>query len=134
MAFGDNFYSTLSQYYRLLPFSDNPGTNVEKQQLFIEMTSKVSNRNLAPFFIKWGLIPTEATNQKIKTYPMLTKNIWENIIDGTHQSIVEDNLAKYEITTIDVSLKDNVEISFGTDINMTNYGKYFNYDQNLSIW
>ncbi|MBH8622814.1 M60 family metallopeptidase [Spiroplasma sp. hyd1] len=52
MAFGNNFYPTLSQYYRLLPFSDNPGTNVEKQQLFIEMTSQVSNCNLAPFFYK----------------------------------------------------------------------------------
>jgi len=47
MAFGDNFYPTLSQLYRTDYLSVS-----NMQQDFVKITSKVTNRNLIPFFQK----------------------------------------------------------------------------------
>jgi len=47
MAFGDNFYPTLSQFYR----TNHLGVS-DKQQDFVQITSKLVNRNLLPFFEK----------------------------------------------------------------------------------
>jgi len=47
MAFGDNFYPTLSQLYR----TDHLAVG-DKQQEFVQITSKLVNRNLLPFFEK----------------------------------------------------------------------------------
>ncbi|WP_338961199.1 M60 family metallopeptidase [Spiroplasma endosymbiont of Lasioglossum villosulum] len=81
-AFGKWFYSTLNQSCRLLDDKLLPTDNELKKQFFIQMTSKIANRNLIPFFAKWGIKTDEDTEKIVSKYPKLTKEIWNNIFDG----------------------------------------------------
>ncbi|MCL1953321.1 MAG: RICIN domain-containing protein, partial [Firmicutes bacterium] len=42
------------------------------------ITSMCAERNLAPFYEKWGVYPSEDTIKKIKDYPSLSKSIWQS--------------------------------------------------------
>jgi chitodextrinase len=78
LAFGKNFYPKLHRMYRALPsnevFANNSGESGKQQ--FIYMASLCANRNLAPFFEKWGVIPSANTRTRINQFPPLEKQIW----------------------------------------------------------
>lgn len=97
-AYGKWFYPTLNQTYRLLSDKLLPINDLEKQQLFIQMTSKLVNQNLIPFFEKWGINADSKTKQIVNKYPKLTKEIWNNIFDGHYDknAIVEQQLPIYQ--------------------------------------
>ncbi|GGE71559.1 M60 family metallopeptidase [Priestia taiwanensis] len=80
LAYGDQFYPKLHQLYRTMPTEELPKSDVERQQRFIYMASKVANQNLVPFFTKWGLHPTSETVEQVGklALPELTKPIWES--------------------------------------------------------
>lgn len=75
LAFGEDFYPNLHRLYReegkLLE------TEQEKRQYFILSASKISQTNLVPFFEKWGIQVTDATDKQLAQLPKLTKKIWE---------------------------------------------------------
>ncbi|PEP14113.1 S-layer protein [Bacillus toyonensis] len=91
LAFGEEFYPKLHQLYRAIPNEELPKSSDEKIQDFIYNTSKVTQKNLLPFFDKWGLIATPETRQKIENlnYPLLAAPIWEAI--DSKPVIVEEN-------------------------------------------
>ena len=91
LAFGEEFYPKLHQLYRAIPNEELPKTSDEKIQDFIYNTSKVAQKNLLPFFDKWGLIATPETRQKIENlnYPLLAAPIWE--ATDSKPVIVEEN-------------------------------------------
>ncbi|MEH6889771.1 M60 family metallopeptidase, partial [Bacillus sp. JJ864] len=93
-AYGNNFYPKLNQEYRILK-NYNLNTDDSKKQLFIQMTSKVANRNLLPFFEKWGLYANDETKKIVEQYPKITKPIWNNIIE--ENKIVDRELSPYMI-------------------------------------
>lgn len=97
-AYGQWFFPTLNQTYRLLSDKLSPTNDFEKQQLFIEMTSKLVGQNLIPFFEKWGIKANKNTKQIVSKYPNFTKEIWNNIIDGHYDkfAIVEHQLPTYQ--------------------------------------
>ncbi|WP_374016661.1 M60 family metallopeptidase [Paenibacillus thiaminolyticus] len=74
LAYGKNFYPSLHKAYREL--TDQPGSDAVKQQRFIRLASQTANRNLTPFFEKWGLMVTEETKQLLASLPDLDKKIW----------------------------------------------------------
>ncbi|WP_338974141.1 M60 family metallopeptidase [Spiroplasma endosymbiont of Tricholauxania praeusta] len=98
-AFGKWFYSTLNQSCRLLDDKLLPTDNELKKQFFIQMTSKIANRNLIPFFAKWGIKADEDTEKIVSKYSKLTKEIWNNIFDGHYDAIVEHELRSYQPVT-----------------------------------
>ncbi|MGG0257142.1 M60 family metallopeptidase [Bacillus toyonensis] len=108
LAFGENFYPTLHQAYRLLPENELPKTNDEKKQMFMYIASKVSNRNLIPFFEKWGLLASESTIQKIKELhvPDLKHEIW---LGRDKKKIIENEISTYTVPG-GVAVPQNVEI------------------------
>ncbi|WP_206856569.1 M60 family metallopeptidase [Candidatus Enterococcus mangumiae] len=75
LAFGDDFYPNLHKMYRneqrSLP------SEQDKRQYFVVAASKISGRNLQPFFEKWGIEVTTATKTELAKLPNLTKKIWE---------------------------------------------------------
>jgi len=79
LAFGEEFYPKLQQLYRAIPNEELPKTDDEKIQGFIYNTSKVAQKNLLPFFDKWGLKASPETRQKIEDLNLqtLTAPIWE---------------------------------------------------------
>lgn len=97
-AYGQWFYPTLNQTYRLLSDKLLPINDWEKQQLFIQMTSKLVGQNLIPFFAKWGIKADRYTEQIVNKYPNLTKEIWNNIFDGHYDknAIIEHELPTYQ--------------------------------------
>lgn len=97
-AYGQWFFPTLNQTYRLLSDKLLLTNDFEKQQLFIEMTSKLVGQNLIPFFEKWGIKANKNTKQIVSKYPNLTKEIWNNIIDGHYDknAIIEHQLPTYQ--------------------------------------
>lgn len=128
MAFGDNFYPTLSQLYRTDYLSVS-----NMQQDFVKITSKVTNRNLIPFFQKWGFNITDDTRKAVEQLPTLKNNIWENVINGTHQPIIEWQLPKYQVSTIKSEIKAKQVVAFGTTINENNFTNFFDISENKNI-
>lgn len=81
LAFGSDFYPNLHKLQR--EENKSLSSNSVKQQYFITSASKVANKNLAPFFEKWGLSMTTETKSALAKYPTLTEKIWE-YRDKTH--------------------------------------------------
>ncbi|MEH7753473.1 M60 family metallopeptidase [Bacillus toyonensis] len=79
LAFGEDFYPKLHQLYRAMPNEELPKTDDEQIQGFIYNTSKVAQKNLLPFFDKWGLKASPETRQKIEALNLQTliAPIWE---------------------------------------------------------
>ncbi|MEJ9114478.1 M60 family metallopeptidase [Bacillus paramobilis] len=79
IVYGEDFYPTLHQAYRLLSEEELPTSDEEKKQMFVYMTSKVAGQNLVPFFKEWGLTPSDETREKIEklNLPKLEKEIWK---------------------------------------------------------
>lgn len=75
LAYGQDFYPSLYKAYREL--NEWSGSNADKQQRFIRLASKTANRNLTPFFEKWGLPVTQETKQELSSLPDLEEKIWE---------------------------------------------------------
>ncbi|EJR89627.1 M60 family metallopeptidase [Bacillus cereus] len=110
LAFGDNFYPKLHQMYRLISEKElNDISDDEKKQLFIQMASNVSNRNLTPFFEKWGLMPSEITKNKIKDLPKLEKEIW---FGRDSKPIIENELPEYQAPSGGTPIPQTVEVGF----------------------
>ncbi|MDQ7983128.1 MAG: M60 family metallopeptidase [Spiroplasma sp.] len=128
LAFGDYFYPTLSQFYR----TNHLGI-VDKQQDFVKITSKIANRNLIPFFDKWGVTMTNDTKKAIEQLPSLKKNIWENIVNGTHQPVIEWQLPKYQLSTLKYEITSKKTINFATKITETNLNDFFDISKNTNI-
>ncbi len=128
MAFGDNFYPTLSQLYRTdyLNVSDS-------QQDFVKITSKMVNRNLIPFFEKWGILMTDDTKKAVEQLPPLKNNIWENVINGTHHPVIEWQLPKYQVSTLKYEVTPKKIIDFGTTISEINLNDNFDISANKNL-
>ncbi|WP_252197028.1 M60 family metallopeptidase [Bacillus toyonensis] len=111
LAFGEEFYPKLHQLYRAIPNEELPKSSDEKIQDFIYNTSKVTQKNLLPFFDKWGLIATPETRKKIENlnYPLLAAPIWEAI--DSKPVIVEEN----EQTP---DMEPNLTVPVGATINV----------------
>ncbi|MBE4703810.1 hypothetical protein HER12_000043 [Spiroplasma platyhelix PALS-1] len=127
MAFGDNFYPTLSQFYRTNLSISN------MQQDFIKITSKITNRNLTPFYQKWGIKINDDTKKTIEQLPSLEKNIWENIINGTKEPVVELELPEYQLSTLKYEITSKKAVNFGTKIDDTNINEFLDISENNNI-
>lgn len=120
MGYGKEFYPSLNQEYRLLSSSEKPKNDEEKYQTFIKVTSKTVNRNLIPFFEKWGIHANEQTIKDVAEYPMLTTDIWNNMFDNhvDDKTIIDYKLDKYnplsgvtvkENTLLDLNVGDRID-------------------------
>ncbi|MEV2646369.1 M60 family metallopeptidase [Paenibacillus larvae] len=79
LAYGKDFYPSLHKAYREL--NEWSGSDAVKQQRFIRLASRTANRNLTPFFEKWGLMVTQKTKQQLASLPHLEKKIWQYMDD-----------------------------------------------------
>ncbi|WP_338985968.1 M60 family metallopeptidase [Spiroplasma endosymbiont of Thecophora atra] len=133
-AFGKWFYSTLNQSCRLLDDKLLPTDNELKKQFFIQMTSKIANRNLIPFFAKWGIKTDEDTEKIVSKYPKLTKEIWNNIFDGHYDdnAIVEHELRSYQPVQ-EVKVISFLEKSIGDEILKNEVKENIMMEDNLEV-
>lgn len=133
-AFGKWFYSTLNQSCRLLDYKLLPTDNELKKQFFIQMTSKIANRNLIPFFAKWGIKADEDTEKIVSKYPKLTKEIWNNIFDGHYDdnAIVEHELRSYQPVQ-EVKVISFLEKSIGDEILKNEVKENIMMEDNLEV-
>ena len=77
LAFGDDFYPQLHQYYREHEL-DLPDDDA-KVQAFIRVASQVSGWDLSPFFEAWGLPIEVETRLEIQKLEKLNQQIWLNL-------------------------------------------------------
>lgn len=103
LAFGDDFYPRLHQYYRekQATFPDDDA----KVQGFIRISSEVSGWNLTPFFQAWGLPVEEETLGIIRREKTLPIPIWENLDFSTVLSqgtlgIASENTPVPEVSSV----------------------------------
>lgn len=84
-AFGPGFYPRVSQMYRISRFVGEwqPGSDQEKRDVFATTTSRVANRNLAPFFEQWGVILTQGVKDQLAAYPALATQPWTSTTSGS---------------------------------------------------
>ncbi|MBO0422194.1 M60 family metallopeptidase [Enterococcus plantarum] len=76
LSFGKTFYPDLHKLYR--EEAKELTSDTEKKIYFMLSCSKIANRNLAPFFHKWGFYLSEDLLQKLSNYPKLEQEIWKN--------------------------------------------------------
>lgn len=122
MTYGKEFFPTLNQEYRVLTPKEKPITDAEKYQTFIKMTSKTTNRNLIPFFEKWGIHANQATINTVAQYPQLTKDIWNNIFDNhiENNAIIDYKLNKYEpVSGVKIEQDAMLNLNVGNQVNQS---------------
>ncbi|MCL1948281.1 MAG: M60 family metallopeptidase, partial [Turicibacter sp.] len=79
LSFGKHFYAKLHQMYRELPSNQVPNRgSAAARDVFIRMSSQCANRNLAPFYDRWGIRMTDDTRHMISSFPALQRPIWES--------------------------------------------------------
>ncbi|MBT3279372.1 MAG: hypothetical protein HN370_08365 [Phycisphaerales bacterium] len=71
-GFGWDNWFAVAKTYRGLSADQRPKTDQQKRDLFLEIYSKQVKRNLAPHFIAWGLEPSDAACEAVKTLPKWT--------------------------------------------------------------
>ncbi|MDR2513349.1 MAG: M60 family metallopeptidase [Puniceicoccales bacterium] len=76
LAFGEDFYPKLHRYNR----EHNPEQE-DRQQYFIQLSSRISGYDLRPFFEAWGLSVSPQTEDAISKLKLrkLTQQIWRNL-------------------------------------------------------
>lgn len=74
LAFGDEFYPQLHRIYREERRTLN--SDMDRQQYFIEVASRVSQTNLVPFFEAWGIEISTETKDSLEDYTALETDIW----------------------------------------------------------
>lgn len=79
IAYGTEFYSEINDYYRKYSDHENWQSYGEDMQYFMAVSSRISQRNLTPFFKKWGLRPEGKALEQMSQLPMLEHKIWKNI-------------------------------------------------------
>jgi hypothetical protein len=79
LAFGPTFYPRYARESRSLTGFPG-GKKAKKQARVVIETSRVSGRNLIPFYEKWGMPITAATRREVEALHLrpLDKPIWEN--------------------------------------------------------
>lgn len=65
LAYGWDFYTKLHKAYRELDSSTLPTTDQQKKDMLLFMTSKIADKNLVSFYLKWGWSLTEEGIQKV---------------------------------------------------------------------
>ncbi len=126
MAFGNNFYPWLSQAYRVLSSESIPVTSADKEQQFMFMASKISQRNLVNFFKFWGIKISDDTIAKINAlgFALPINSIENNLVSPDR--IVENELPEYSPTSKD--FYDSGKIPFAEPYNEGNYDSFFNHN------
>ncbi|MBE4703955.1 M60 family metallopeptidase [Spiroplasma platyhelix] len=122
MAYGKEFFPRLNQEYRLLTQSEKPKSDAEKYQSFIKVTSKTVNRNLIPFFEKWGIHANAETIKAVQSYPLLKTEIWNNIFDGNieDKAIIDYKLEKYNpLTGVKIKQDKILNLNVGDKVDQT---------------
>ncbi|WP_206856567.1 M60 family metallopeptidase [Candidatus Enterococcus mangumiae] len=124
LAFGEDFYPNLHKMYRneqrSLP------SEQDKRQYFVVAASKISGRNLQPFFQQWGIDVTAESRLEMEKLPKLTKKIWEyrdemtgdvgnidgedNNSDDKEAPTIPTGLATEEVTSNSVKIKWNQSV------------------------
>ena len=127
LAFGEDFYPNLHKLYREERRSVT--TEQAKRQYFVTSASKISGKNLLPFFEAWGIEVTPESRAELEKLPNLTKKIWEyrdemtgevGNIDGeenkdTQAPTVPTGLTASEVTTNSATIRwnqasDNIKV------------------------
>lgn len=75
LAFGEDFYPNLHKHYR--EEQKSLSSEQVKRQYFVVSASKISGKNLTPFFEQWGIEVTNESKKELAGLPKLTKKIWE---------------------------------------------------------
>ncbi len=73
-GFGWSLFLTLDRDYMALAEADRPRTESERIQQWVIRSSRVANRNLAPFYTAWGFPLTDATRAAVSSLPAWTAN------------------------------------------------------------
>lgn len=107
LTFGVRFYKKLLLEFRNDYYDDSTLyqlTSDERVQALIVKSSKVSGYNLIPFYNKWGVYPTEDTQNQISSLGLGSiDNIWENTDQTqphTHYDFGNDINVAYNGTSI----------------------------------
>lgn len=132
MAYGKEFFPRINQEYRLLSAAEKPKNNGEKYQTFIKVASKTVNRNLIPFFAKWGIQANTETVKIVEKYSPLTVDIWNNIFDDNFESnaIIDYQLDKYN-PVAGVKVQRNVLLHLNVG-NQVTHGEAKKYLTNIT--
>ena len=73
-AFGWAPFTQLFTEYRAIPAAMEPRTDADKIQEWIVRSSRAVNRNLVPFYERWGFVVSDTTRMATAGLPM-----WANM-------------------------------------------------------
>lgn len=80
-SFGEGFYPAVSQAYRVRRIRGlaMPSSDQAKKDLFAQVTSRIADRDLGPFFTAWGVPITASVLSSLGSFPALQNQIWTAI-------------------------------------------------------
>ncbi len=129
LAFGEDFYPNLHKHYR--EEEKSLSSEQAKRQYFVVSASKISGKNLTPFFEQWGIEVTNESKKELETLPKLTKKIWEyrdemtgeigDIEEDTQAPTIPSNLVAASVTSHSVQLRWD---SASDNVGVTGYNIY----------
>lgn len=67
--FGWELFKKVFALYRVMPRKDQPKSDLERRDKWLELLSQVSGKNLGPFFQAWGVPVSKAALAKVKHLP-----------------------------------------------------------------
>lgn len=130
LAFGEDFYPNLHKRYR--EEQKSLSSEQAKRQYFVVSASKISGKNLTPFFEQWGIEVTNESKKELAALPKLTKKIWEyrDEMTGEIGNIEEDTQAPTIPTNIVATVtSDSVQLRWNPasdNVGVTGYNIYRN--------
>lgn len=75
--FGWELFKKVFALYRDLPRKDQPKSDLERRDKWLELVSQVSGKNLGPFFQAWGVPVSKAALAKVKHLPGWLPKDWK---------------------------------------------------------
>jgi hypothetical protein len=79
VAFGWDAYKKVFAEYRALPQDQRPKSEMDKRDQWMVRFSRAVNKNLGPFFEKWGVPTSEAARKSISELPAWMPADWPQL-------------------------------------------------------
>ncbi|MCL1948716.1 MAG: M60 family metallopeptidase, partial [Turicibacter sp.] len=125
LAFGENFYPRLHQMYRAAAPNEIPTNSFAgnlARQTFIRMASQCANRNLAPFFDRWGVQVNQVTRDFLSSLPQLQQEIWRG---RDSNPVIEYVMPGIFPPVLQISIINNeVNLSWDTPVSVWGIQRY----------
>lgn len=74
--FGWDLFKKVFAHYRDLPAKNQPRSDQARRDLWLQLLSKHSGKNLGPFFLSWGVPVSQSALKSVTSLPKWTPSSW----------------------------------------------------------